>query len=100
MHIHNVYFWLKDSVDAQASAAFEQGLKQLSTDPLIQHSHYGRPADTHRDVVENTYSYGLVFVFADKVTHDRYQEGEVHHQFLADHLDKWDRVSVFDIESK
>ena len=100
MHIHNVYFWLKDSIDLQASAAFEQGLKQLSTDPLIQHSHFGQPAGTHRDVVENTYSYGLVFVFADKASHDSYQEGEVHHQFLANHMDKWDRVAVFDIESK
>ena len=99
MHIHNVYFWLKESNDDQASAAFAQGLKQLSTDPLIQYSQFGQPADTQRDVVDNTYSYALVFVFADKAAHDRYQDGAFHHQFLADHMDKWDRVAVFDIQS-
>jgi hypothetical protein len=99
MHIHNVYFWLKDDSDDQSSTAFAQGLKTLSADPLIKHSHYGKPANTHRDVVENNYSYGLVFAFADKDAHDRYQDGEVHHQFLKDHADKWNRVVVYDIES-
>jgi len=99
MHIHNVYFWLKDGIDDQASQAFTQGLKNLSADPLIQHSHFGKPADTHREVVENNYSFGLVFVFDDKAAHDLYQDGEVHHQFLQDHADKWQSVVVYDIES-
>jgi hypothetical protein len=99
MHIHNVYFWLKDDIDDQGSTAFAQGLKKLSTDPLIKHSHYGKPAGTHRGVVDNSYSYGLVFAFDNKDAHDRYQEGAVHNQFLQDHENKWYKVVVYDLQT-
>ena len=34
MHIHNVYFWLKDGLDDEALASFEQCLDALAHDPL------------------------------------------------------------------
>ena len=99
MHVHNVYFWFKDDLDSQAPAAFEKGLKKLAQDSNVVSGYYGRPADTHRDVVENTYSYGLVFVFEDLAAHDRYQAGAVHLRFVEDHASKWEKVVVYDIQT-
>ena len=66
MHIHNVYFWLKQDLDRAAVDAFEQGLAELAGDPEIKSGYFGRPAGTERDVVENSYDYGLVFLFEDR----------------------------------
>lgn len=99
MHIHNVYFWLKNSLDTEAEASFENGLNSLCHDPNAQSGHFGKPADTHRDVVENSYSYSLVLFFEDLPAHDRYQTSStVHNKFIEDHLSKWERVVVYDIE--
>jgi len=99
MHIHNVYFWSTKGLDGQSLTAFEQGLNNLVHDPAVKSGYFGKPADTHRDVVENSYSYGLVLIFNDMAAHDRYQVGEVHQKFIADHAAKWERVVVHDIET-
>lgn len=99
MHIHNVYFWLKDGLHASDVDAFEQGLASLCGDGAVQSGWYGKPAQTDRDVVENSYTYGLVLVFDHLQAHDQYQGGAVHLQFVDDHLAKWDRVVVHDVET-
>lgn len=99
MHIHNVYFWLKDGLDTHQIAGFEQGLVSLCGDGAVQQGWYGKPAKTNRDVVENSYCYGMILVFDDLAAHDRYQEGTVHLKFVADHLDQWDKVVVHDVET-
>jgi len=98
MHIHNVYFWLKSGLDTAAKNSFEEGLNSLCNDPNAGSGHFGKPADTHRDVVENSYSYGLVLFFDDLSAHDRYQTSPVHNKFIEEHLSKWERVVVYDIE--
>ena len=99
MHIHNVYFWLKQDLDRAAVDAFEQGLAELAGDPEIKSGYFGRPAGTERDVVENSYDYGLVFLFEDRAAHDRYQAGAVHQKFIDAHLAKWARVVVYDLQT-
>jgi len=99
MHVHNIYFWLKDGVEDQALAAFENGLSALTHDPAAISGYYGKPADTHRDVVENTYTYGLVLAFDDLAAHDQYQVRAAHLKFVEDHASKWDRVVVHDIQT-
>ncbi len=99
MHIHNVYFWLNSDLDSQDLEGFEQGLTVLTNDPFVKSSYYGKPADTQRDVVENTYTYGLVLIFDDLAAHDQYQVGATHHSFLDDHKTKWKNVIVYDIQT-
>jgi len=99
MHVHNVYFWLKDDLEDQTLAAFGKGLQALTDDPFVKYGYCGKPADTHRDVVENTYTYGLVLIFDDLAAHDQYQAGAVHLKFVEDHASKWDRVVVHDIQT-
>lgn len=99
MHIHNVYFWLSDDQDDKSLLEFEEGLTGLSDDANVISGYHGKPADTgQRDVVDNSYTYGLVLVFEDKAGHDRYQDGAAHHRFLDANMKKWERVLVFDIE--
>ena len=100
MHIHNVFFWLKDGLESQALDAFAKGLNSLANDPAVKSSHYGKPADVHRDVVETTYTYGLVLIFDDLAAHDRYLAGAVHLKFLEDNASKWERVVVYDIQTQ
>ncbi|GIK42166.1 MAG: hypothetical protein BroJett011_59990 [Chloroflexota bacterium] len=99
MHAHNVYFWLKNGLAPGDLNAFEQGLKALTLDPAVKSGYYGRPADTHREVVENSYSYGLLLLFDDLAAHDQYQAGAVHLKFVEAHASKWARVVVHDIET-
>ena len=100
MHIHNVYFWLADGLSEDDLAAFEQGLDSLTKDPAAIGGHYGRPADIHREVVERSYTYGLVVIFEDMAAHDAYQESEVHLKFLREHRSKWTKLVVYDIEAR
>ena len=100
MHIHNVYFWLKNGQDKDVLKAFEQGLDSLTHDPRVKSGYFGKPATTNRDVVENTYSFGLVLVFDDLAAHDQYQAGAIHLEFVDKHSSKWERVIVHDIETR
>ncbi len=95
MHVHNVYFWLKDGV----SASFEKGLEALVKDQYISTGTFGKPADTDRKVVDSTYSYGLTLMFDSKTAHDRYQDGKVHLDFIKTHAHKWIKVQVYDFEA-
>ena len=99
MHVHNVYFWLKKDLSDEDIAVFVQGLDALIGDPDVKTGYYGIPADTHRDVVENSYSFGLVLVFDDIAGHDRYQVGNIHDEFLAANKLKWEKFVVYDIET-
>ena len=99
MHIHNVYFWLEDDLDKEALNSFEQGLKSLCVISDVKSGFFGKPAKTDRDVVENSYTYGLVLMFEDLNAHDTYQSSPVHEQFIAEHRSKWILAVVHDIET-
>ena len=99
MFIHNVYFWLENSLSDVDITAFEGGLQSLCQNPPVKSGYYGKPAGTNRDVVENSYSYGMVLIFNDVTGHDNYQSGEVHQRFLAAHMEKWTHVTVYDLET-
>jgi len=100
MHIHNVYFCLKNGQSAEEIASFERGLDDLIHDDAAKGGHWGRPADTHRPVIERGYDYGMIVVFEDLAGHDRYQTGDNHLRFVVANEHKWDRVVVYDIETK
>jgi hypothetical protein len=98
MHSHNVFFWLKEGLSDSDLLEFEKGLDTLLMDRLVINGRYGKPADTHRDVVENTYTYALSLLFKDTADHNLYQADSVHLAFVEKHSAKWSRVKVFDVE--
>ena len=100
MHIHNVYFWLDESLTDDDIRAFEAGLRSLTEASDVQTGHYGKPASTEvRDVVDNSYSYGLVLCFDDSDAHDRYQISNTHQAFVDGHSARWTRVTVYDFQT-
>jgi hypothetical protein len=100
MHNHNVYFWLKEGLSNSALLEFEQGLDSLTMTPLVINGYYGKPANTNRAVVDNTYTYGLVLTFKDTADHNLYQADPIHLSFVEKNSAKWTRVQVFDVEIK
>ena len=100
MLIHSVYFWFKSDADPARVARFEEGLRQLSTIPDVQAAYWGRPeATAARAVIDDSYAWGLVEIFADLAAHDRYQAHPVHDRFLQEFGDSWQRVQVYDVRA-
>ena len=95
MHVHNVYFWLKDG----PSRSFEEGLSLLFKDPNITSGSFGKPIASDRAVVDDTFTYAMTVTFQDTNAHDSYQDGEIHLEFMRNHADKWEKVAVYDIET-
>jgi len=98
MFLHSVFFWMKPGLTCDEATAFEEGLQGLCGRTTATSGSYGKPAGTDRDVVDNSYGYGLFLFFEDAAGQDVYQVSEVHQQFIADHASKWERVQVYDTE--
>ena len=97
---HMVYFWLVDNT----SDVKEKFLKELTLFinqvDEIKKVHVGPPADTDRDVIDNTYSFSLVVTFDSKKEHDIYQEHPAHKKFIENASSLWEKVLVYDSVKK
>ena len=93
---HVVFFWLINDKQ-EVSKKFENELRQfIDHVDEIKTSHIGTPADTDRDVIDNTWSYSLVLSFDSKKEHDIYQDHKAHKQFIENASSLWERVLVYD----
>jgi len=63
---------------------------------LIRTKHIGTPADTDREVIDNSWSYSLILSFDSKKEHDLYQEHKLHKDFIKNASSLWKRVQVYD----
>jgi hypothetical protein len=98
MHSHNVFFWLDEKLSNSALLEFEEGLNTLIKTPLVLSGYFGKPANTNRTVVDNTYSYGLTLLFDDTADHNLYQADPIHLAFVDKNSRNWTKVLVYDIE--
>lgn len=96
--IHHVFFWLKNTDNAQDFQQLVKGLKTLSKAATIREFHIGKPADTHRDVIERSYSVSWMLVFDTKEDQDKYQTDPIHLNFVEKCKDLWSKVVVYDSE--
>ncbi|MGB3773810.1 MAG: Dabb family protein [Leeuwenhoekiella sp.] len=95
--VHNVYFWLKNPENKQDRADFEASLKKFLKTSKYAKTHFiGTPANTPREVVDNSWTYSLVLTFPSKEIQDKYQDEDVHHVFIEESEDLWERVQVYD----
>jgi len=93
---HMVFFWLvNDSPEAKMKFLKEliQFIDQVDE---IKKVHVGPPADTDRDVIDNTYSYSLLVTFDSKKEHDIYQDHAAHKKFIENASSLWEKVLVYD----
>ena len=93
--IHHVFFWLKENNDNNRQQLI-QGLQKLSALKTIKEFHIGVPADTNRDVIENTYSVSWMIFFDNPADQDAYQVDPLHLNFVKECSHLWNRVTVFD----
>ena len=100
MFIHTVFFWLKDNTGEQELQVFEKGLQSLLNISTVQGGYCGTPANTPRDVVDNTYTYALTVLFEDSNAHDAYQVDTVHVKFVEQNSSIWLNVKVYDYLTK
>ena len=94
--IHQVYFWLKNPESSADNEKIVKGLKEMGTIESISLLHIGTPADTDRDVIDNTYHYSFLVGFEDRKGHDLYQEHPIHEKFRNELSDLWTKVLVYD----
>ena len=96
MLVHNVFFWLKDDLDAGELAAFEQGLQALRAVETVRELYVGRPVGSSRAVVDASFSFALTVLFDDADALGVYQPHPVHRKFVEDFQHCWDRIVVYD----
>lgn len=94
--IHVVCVWLKPDLDRRDIKDFEKAMRELKKIKTVRSMEIGKPAGTKRDVVDNTYSYMMVFYFNDATGHDLYQIDPIHQDFVDKNKAKWTRVQVYD----
>jgi len=94
---HVVYFWLNRPEDAAQRKQFLNNLTEfISAMDNIQDSFIGVPANTNRDVVDNSYQYSLNLGFENKAEQDIYQDHPLHKKFIEKSAHLWNRVLVYD----
>jgi hypothetical protein len=93
---HVVFFWLINDTE-EVSRKFEQEVRQYTSQiDVIRTIHIGTPADTDRDVIDNTWSYSLILTFDSKKDQDIYQDHQAHLTFIENASSLWDKVLVYD----
>lgn len=96
MFVHAVYFWLKPDLRPADTERFVAGLRSLRSIGAVQDGYIGVPASTDRPVIERSYSWALVLVFADQAGHDAYQVHPVHDRFREECGPFWTQVRIHD----
>lgn len=94
--VHVVNFWLKKDLSQSDIIKFETGLLALKGIETIIAFNVGKPAPTDRPVIDRSYSYCLLTVFADSKGHDVYQLHELHLNFLENCKNLWEKVLIYD----
>jgi hypothetical protein len=96
MFVHGVYFWLRENLSSSEREHFVAGLRSLRGIDGVVQGYIGVPAPTDRPVIDRSYSWSLVLVFASEADHDSYQIDPVHDKFRAECSRYWTTVRIYD----
>lgn len=95
--VHTVFFWFNEPDNSTHKAEFEKSLtKFMENSKFVSTYHIGRPANTPREVVDNSYTYKLTVTFPNREQQDKYQEEKAHKLFIEESEQYWKTVKVFD----
>jgi len=97
---HMVFFWLVDDTPEVKEKFLKELNNFVKEVDEIKKVHIGPPADTDRDVIDNTYSYNLLLTFDSKKEQDIYQEHPAHKKFIENASSLWEKVLVYDSVKK
>lgn len=96
MFVHHVYFWLNNPESETDRKKLLEGLNSLKPVETIKQIHIGKPADTDRDVIENTYDFSLLLIFDNLEDQEVYQKHPIHLAFVDKYASLWKKVIVYD----
>jgi len=97
MIVHHVFFWVKDP-NTNLQPVLE-GCKKIGTLVSALSFQVGVPAPTpKREIIDDSYHLALTVNFKSLKDHDLYQEDPLHHEFVAEHSEKWEKVRIYDFE--
>ena len=99
MFVHNVFFWLKEKDNEEAQKALLAGIKTLEGIESIESVYIGTPASTRRPVIDATYDFAEILIFADEAAHDVYQVHPLHTKFVEECAHLWSKVVIYDVEA-
>jgi len=94
--IHHVYFWLENPTSTSDHGALLAGLNKLSAVSSILEFHIGVPASTNRGVIDASYHFSLLTIFASQADQDAYQIDPMHLAFVDTCKHLWEKVIVYD----
>jgi hypothetical protein len=98
--VHNVYFALKESNEANRRKLIEACDKYLSDHPGTVFYAAGTVSELDRSVNDRDWDVGLHVIFKDAASHDAYQVAPKHLKFIEENKDNWAKVRVFDTDAK
>lgn len=94
---HVVYFWLNNPENEQDRNDFETSLKKFLKNSMYAKTQFiGVPANTPREVVDNSYTYSLILTFPSKEIQEKYQNEAAHLVFIEEASHLWKKVQVYD----
>lgn len=96
--VHSAYFWFKEDATEEQISAFKEDSEKLKEIKTVKGFYTGKPANTNRPVIENTYDYALIFLFEDLEAQEYYQKDPLHVALIEKHAPIWERVMVTDVE--
>lgn len=95
--VHMVFFWMKNPHDTESKSIFQKNLRDfLAQIAVINTYNIGVPANTPREVVDNSYNFSLIVTFDNKEGHDVYQEHPAHTKFIKETEHLWKKVLIYD----
>src|SRR5262245_46373377 len=101
MIVHNVFFTLKESNDANRKKLTAACKKYLTKHEGEVYFAAGPIAEEFkRELNDKDFGVCLVIVFKNKAAHDKYQDHKRHLDFIAENKDMWKKVRVFDSHAR
>ena len=95
--VHTVYFWFNNPDNEKDHTDFKQSLQKfLKNSKYAKTNFIGKPAQTPREVVDNSYTYALIVTFDSKEEQDLYQKEEAHLLFIEESKHIWKEVRIYD----
>lgn len=87
---------MKSDATADEHAQLAEGIQTLKSIDVIQTFHLGTPAGTVRDVIDRSYDFSLMLIFADAGDELIYQHHPAHLKFVDDCKHLWKKVLIYD----
>ncbi|MGI4886805.1 MAG: Dabb family protein [Janthinobacterium lividum] len=94
--VHHVLFYLRAAASDADRAQLLAGLQKMRAIPSIQLAHIGTPAATDRAVIDRTYAFSWLCLFASAADEQSYQQHPLHDDFRHECARYWEKVVIYD----